>query len=345
MLDPIEFSKSMSGIVKDVVAPLIERIEKLEAREPLRGEPGKNGDPGKDAEPISNEQISRSVSQYLRANPPAQGLKGDPGDDGKPGEDAEPISEEQIARAVERYVRLNPPTPGAKGDPGEPGKKGDQGADAEPIVLQDVVDELLESDKLLSLVEMRAREAVAAIPPPKDGSPGKDGAKGDKGDPGTAGDKGDQGADGIGLAGAMIDRDGTLIITTTKGDAVRLGLVVGKDGNDGNDGLGFDDMDASYNGERGVTLKFARGEKAKEYNFHLPVIMDRGYWREGFKAKQGDAVTYDGTLWIALRDTTAKPCLEKSEDWRIGARKGRDGRNGKNGLDAPGVVKLESASA
>lgn len=352
MLDPVEFSKSMSSIVKDAVVPLkntiallLGRIEKLEALQPLRGEPGLKGDPGKDAPAITEEDLARSVARYLRECPPARGepgLKGDPGNDGEPGRDAPPVSDDQLARAVEQYLRAHPAAPGLKGERGEPGAKGDSGRDADQVVLQDVIDELLGSDKLLSLVELRAKEAVSAIPPPKDGMPGKDGSPGLKGDPGQQGTKGDSGADGVGLAGAMIDRDGTLIITTTKGDAVRLGKVVGQDGKDG---LGFDDMDASYNGERGVTLKFSRGEKAKEFNFHLPVIMDRGYWREGLKAKQGDAVTHDGTLWIALRDNATKPCLESKEDWRIGARKGRDGRNGSNGKDAPGAVKLEPASA
>lgn len=225
------------------------------------------------------------------------------------------------------------------------GERGDPGKDAEAVDIQDVVRELLASDELQSLVELRTKEAVSAIPAPKDGAPGKDGEpgpRGEKGERGDPGPKGEDGQDGVGLAGAMIDRDGTLIITTTKGEAVRLGNVVGRDGADG---MGFDDMDAVYDGERGVVLRFTRGERKKEFSLHLPVIIDRGYWREGFRAKQGDAVTLEGTLWIALRDTSSKPSLENKDDWRIGARKGRDGRNGRDGRDAPGAVKLEPASA
>jgi hypothetical protein len=323
--------------------------------ESVKGDPGEPGKRGEDAAPISDEQITRAVKLHLFENPPARGepgIKGDRGDPGTKGNDAEPISDEQIALAVEQHLRANPVPQGAKGDPGAPGKKGDPGEDAEPVSLREVVSELLKSDELHSLVELRTKEAVAAIPPPKDGLPGKDAPAitqeqiGEsvtrylrqnpppRGEPGV---KGDPGVDGIGMAGAMIDRDGTLIVTTTKGDAVRLGQVVGKDGEDG---LGFDDMDAKYNGERGVTLTFARGDSVKEFTFRLPVVMDRGYWREGFKAEQGDAVTHGGTLWIALRDNAAKPCLENKDDWRIGARKGRDGRNGKNGVDAPSAVKL-----
>jgi hypothetical protein len=358
MLDAIEFGKSMGGIVNEAIAPLQktimqlrERVASLEEREPARGEPGKPGEPGKDAPKVTQEEISESVTRYLRQNPPPRGesVKGDPGE---PGKDAAPISDEQIERAVKLFLLDNPPQHGPKGDPGEPGAKGDPGQDAEPVSLREVVRELLESDELKSLVELRTKEAVSIIPPPKNGLPGKDAPPitqeqisesvtrylrdnpPPRGEPGV---KGDPGADGVGMAGAMIDREGTLIITTTKGDAVRLGQVVGKDGEDG---LGFDDLDAGYNGERGVTLKFIRGERVKEFNLHMPVIVDRGYWREGFKAKQGDAVTHDGTLWIALRDNAVKPCLEHKDDWRIGARKGRDGRNGKNGIDAPSTIKI-----
>lgn len=50
-----------------------------------------------------------------------------------------------------------------------------------------------------------------------------------------------------------------------------------------------------------------------------------GFWREGIKARRGDAVTHDGSCWRALRDTSDKPCNE-SPDWQLVARKGRDAR-------------------
>lgn len=52
----------------------------------------------------------------------------------------------------------------------------------------------------------------------------------------------------------------------------------------------------------------------------------RGYWRPGMKATAGDAMTEQGSLWIALRETTAKPCIENANDWCLGARRGRDYR-------------------
>lgn len=52
----------------------------------------------------------------------------------------------------------------------------------------------------------------------------------------------------------------------------------------------------------------------------------RGYWRDGFKAKKQDAITHNGSLWLAIRDTSDTPD-NTSADWNVIARKGRDGRD------------------
>ncbi len=225
---------------------------------------------------------------------------------------------------------------------GERGKDGADGKDADPVSVPDVVKEILVTDALRIMVDLHVAEAVAKHFEANPIQHGKDGEKGERGDS----IKGDPGADGIGLAGAMIDRDGSLVVTKSNGDTVTLGQVIGKDGapgKDGVDGLGFDDCDVTYDGERGFTLKWQSGERVKEKTFHVPTIIDRGYWREGTEAKTGDAMTHEGTLWIALRDTTAKPARE-SEDWRIGARKGRDGLQGPAGkaYTPPAPVKLDT---
>ena len=51
----------------------------------------------------------------------------------------------------------------------------------------------------------------------------------------------------------------------------------------------------------------------------------RGFYRDGLKAKRGDAFTHDGSCWRAMRDTDDKPHNE-SPDWQLVARKGRDGK-------------------
>ena len=54
-------------------------------------------------------------------------------------------------------------------------------------------------------------------------------------------------------------------------------------------------------------------------------IIYREIWREGMDYKAGDAVTWGGSLWIALEDTDSKPG-DGSHAWRLAVKKGRDGR-------------------
>lgn len=223
-----------------------------------------------------------------------------------------------------------------------------------------VVKDLLESDGLDGLIDLRVTEYLTANPPAqgekgeagsdgKDGADGKDGRDGIDGKDGINGEKGldgkdgRDGEDGVGLAGAVIDRDGELIVTTTKGAAIKLGPVVGRDGSDG---LGFDDMSAESDGEGRVTLKFMRGQQVKEFPLTFEIPVYRGYWREGRKCEAGHMLTHEGSVWIAKRANCTKPCLENKEDWQLAVRKGRDGRDGANGRDlgpAP-AIKLEPAN-
>lgn len=239
-------------------------------------------------------------------------------------------------------------------------EKGDPGQDAEPVdvdALADlVVAKLLESPRLQTLVDLATADAVSkhfeanpvqhgrdadpamieakvkaavdALPVPKDG---RDAgpvteqqlaaavAKHLTENPPQAG------ADGVGLAGAMIDRAGELVITTTKGETIRLGKVVGEDGQDG---LSFETATGDYDAERGFVITLGAGDRRKE--FVLPYMVHRGFWREGLGVKAGESITHDGALWIAKRSNASKPCLENDQDWALGARKGRDGKDGKS---------------
>src|SRR5690606_11983325 len=103
-----------------------------------------------------------------------------------------------------------------------------------------------------ALVSAAVTEAVAAIPTPKDG---------------------------IGLAGALIDRDGNLVVTLTNGEAKALGPVVGKDADPaapGRDGLGFEDLEFKTKDGR-LYAVFRRGDLVKEAR--LPGISYRGGWK------------------------------------------------------------------
>jgi hypothetical protein len=162
--------------------------------------------------------------------------------------------------------------------------------------------------EMAKLVDAAVTKAVAALPAPKDGK------------------------DGIGLAGGMIARDGNLVLTLSDGTTRDLGIVVGrngepgKDGNpgrDGTDGLGFDDLEFTVSDD-GAFLTFVRGEAKK--TFRLPIVIDRGVWRERGAFRAGDAVTWAGNYYIAQRDTTSRPDGPNS-DWRLAVKKGRDGKD------------------
>jgi integrin beta 3 len=137
------------------------------------------------------------------------------------------------------------------------------------------------------------------------------------------GDPGERGRDGVGVAGAMIGRDGQLLVTLSNGDLLDLGQVNGRDG------LGFDDMTVDYDGERTFVFRFAQGERAKEFPFRLPVMIFRGAFREQ-PYERGDTVTFGGSLWVCNAATEEKPD-DGVAAWAKAIRRGRDGRNGKDG--------------
>ena len=167
------------------------------------------------------------------------------------------------------------------------------------------------------------------------------GVDGLPGSPGERGDKGEPGAIGVGLAGAMIDRDGGLVVTLSNGEVKSLGQVVGKDGKDGVDGVGLDTFEMEYlPEEHEISVKASCQGRVKELRYPAGGIRPAGYWREGTKAKSGEAWVQDGSLWIAIKDTGTKPATN-DEGWIIAARKGRDGERGQKGADSTPIQPIK----
>jgi len=224
----------------------------------------------------------------------------------KDGKDAAPVDTDALVKTVLAQI----PAPAA-GKDGEPGRDGMDGKDAAPV----------DTDAVIKAV-------LAQVPPP---APGNDGERGQDGKDGL---KGENGADGLGLAGAMIDRDGALQVTLTNGEVKSLGPVVGKDGRDGADGVSFENFEMEYLPEsHEVSIKAGVGGRTKELRYPAGGIRPAGYWREGTRAKSGEAWVNDGSLWIAVKDCQSKPGLN-DEAWIIAARKGKDGERGQKGADA-----------
>lgn len=185
--------------------------------------------------------------------------------------------------------------PGERGLPGEkgaPGKDGLDGRDAEVsfddiIKAVEVVHERMVAKYMLDL-ERRANDtlqkAIEKLPPPKEGPPGP------KGDPGQPGEK-------------------------------------GAPGPAGKDGLSVEHLEREYDPathEIVETWRVPGSEVVKSLRYSAGGVRYRGYWKAGVTAKAGEAWTEKGTMWVALKDTSAQP-VDGSPDWSVGARKGRDG--------------------
>ncbi len=94
----------------------------------------------------------------------------------------------------------------------------------------------------------------------------------------------------------------------------------------GRDGLGVEDFDMQYDGQRTFTFKLERGDLKKQWDFVVPFLLDAGVYREGQVYQKGDTVTFGGSMFVAQEDTSDKP--ETSKAWRLGTKKGRDGKDG-----------------
>lgn len=160
------------------------------------------------------------------------------------------------------------------------------------------------------VVAKRALEEVRALsripgPEGKEGPQGKTGERGDAGPEGPIGPTGHEGR---------------------KGDP----------GTPGRDGLGFDAIE-KIDEEKEYGFKFVlSGAVVREFRFTKPTanIADayKRVWKEG-EYKRGDVVTFGGSAFLAMRDTSDKP--EASDAWVLWVKRGRDGKNGDNGKPGP----------
>jgi len=235
---------------------------------------------------------------------------------------------------VAHVVAAVPPPP-----PGRDGK------DADPLDLEAVVTRVVAAipppaagppgtsvtlEEIRPLVEATVAIAVDAIPRPRDGKDGKD---------------------GIGLAAALLDRDGHLVVTMSDGAIQQLGAVVGRDvdmlevkrtiaaelaawpkPHDGKDGLGFDDLDFDFDEHGRLLLRFRRGEIVKAVR--VPGLVDRGVYQPDDMYLKGDVVTYAGAIWIAQTDAPTKPG-DQTRSWRLSVKPGRDGRDARGPAPTP----------
>lgn len=166
---------------------------------------------------------------------------------------------------------------------------------------------------------LKALEERAQIP----GERGEKGEKGDRGDIGPAGPQGERGEmGGIGPQGA----DGSVGPIGPQGEQG----PAGKDGT-------LENLKMVYDGERTVTFMFKDGTPIEGGVIRMPIVLDRGVFKDGMTYEAGDGTTWGGSFYIAQRETSAKPGQpsEDSRAWRLAVKKGADGKEGKAGPEGP----------
>ncbi len=336
---------------------------------PKDGRDGKDGDAGKS---ISVEDVKPLLEELFSA---IEIPVPENGKDGRDGIDGKSVTLDEVAPLIEGAVSKIVAPEGPQGVPGEAGKSvtvddvkplleemvaaiqipipenGKDGKDADPVeVAALIIDDVAKLipppadgvsvtvEDVLPVIEEIVEKAVAARPIPKDGK------------------------DGVGLAGALIGRSGEFVVTLSDGTTKDLGVIIGKDADqdeilrfieekiseiptpkDGRDGFGFEDLEATYDGERTVALKFSRGDHVKEFSFKMPIVLDRGVYKDVREQpyEKGDGVTFGGSFWIAQKDTPEGKPQDGSKDWRLSIKKGRNGADGVvKTLPAPSPVKM-----
>lgn len=242
--------------------------------------------------------------------------------DGSPGKDADPVDYKQINETIIETVKT------LLRDEVEkiPVQQGPPGKDADPIDADALAAQMV--GRVLNYLEEN-RHWVPELP------------------------------QSVTVKNSVIDREGNLILVMTDGNSQNVGRVVGqngrdadtdalvqtvkdaiaeipipKDGQDGKDGLGFDDLCAAIENERELVLTFIRGEQKKEIlRRQLPFLIYRGVFKFGSPYQQGDVVTHEGSAWVAIENGVMATPGTKDSGWKLAVKHGRDGKDaiGKEG--------------
>lgn len=210
--------------------------------------------------------------------------------------------------------------PGKDGEPGKDGKDGKDGVDGKSVAVNDVRPIIDEA------VAARFERWAADVSMPRDGVDGKDGIDGKDGRDGQDG-KSISLDDVRPILEAEVAK-WALDFERRAQDTLQRAIdkiPAPADGKDGIDGIGFDDMTVVQTDDRNAVIRFVRGDVIKEFALTLPAIIDRGVYKEGELYQRGDAATWGGSLWIAQKETRAKP---GEDGWRLAVKKGRDGKDG-----------------
>jgi hypothetical protein len=216
------------------------------------------------------------------------GLSGKDGAPGRDGIDGKSVTVDEVAPLIASEVQ--------KAFSGFPvPKDGRDGQDGKSFTLEDAA----------PLIEQITQKAGSLIPAPKDGRDGIDGKDG------LAGERGEKGADGRDGKDADPVEIVKLLVPEVEKRFIENPVFKGPKGDPGRDG-----RDGAPGGPPGPQGE--KGEPGKS-------IIYRGVYEAGMSAKDGEAVTFGGSLWIANQDTSEKP--GESPAWRLAVKRGRDGKD------------------
>lgn len=257
----------------------------------------------------------KSEVEVLRAVVAEKAERGEKGDAGPRGERGEPGPQGEQGPVGEKGIDGPQGPQGEKGDTGPEGPQGPRGEKGE------------KGDR---------------------GEPGPEGPRGEKGDPGRIGEKGIDGKDGRDGRDGKDGKDGRDGIDGENGrDALDIEILQGIDEGrtyrkgtfavhqnglfrfDGAEWKCLIDGETSCEYELSdrtltMTRTFASGRvEAKQYT--VPVPFYKEIWKEG-EYEAGDVVTYDGSMWIALKRTKVKPG-QFAKEWRLCVKRGRNGKS------------------
>ena len=90
--------------------------------------------------------------------------------------------------------------------------------------------------------------------------------------------------------------------------------------------FGFDEFAVEHDGDRTLTLAFARGAERKTFPAVLSFPRFRGEYQTGRVYAIGDVIRHGGSAWHCDAPTTLPPADHRTE-WSLMVRRGRDGKS------------------
>ena len=363
----VEECKDVRAALEQTIGPEMQEALAVQVAEAVKAIPvPKDGEPGKDADPVDVDALKLAITDEVKASLPdiaslvEDAVKALP--PAKDGKDADPVDVDALKLAIIDDVKASLPDVGAMVSkavseitievPELPDIDGMITERVHGITAKAVEDyhrivkaiptprdgqdgKSVTVDDVRPIIDDAVSKAVAAIPVPKDGRDGAD------------------------VMDAFQDKHGHLILTFSDGRTKDIGQVVGDDGvdcdftrvwelideklekwpkpKDGRDGLGFDDLSVEYDNERTFKFVFARDDQRKEFEFRMPVILDRGVFVDGKTYERGDSVSWAGSSWIAQVDGATQKPGEGNTEWRLATKRGKSGRDGVANTPRPNV--------